>query len=304
MEKEPTHLSEEQVDRKEKRGRNVTIHARFVRHGEKATSTQSAETSLSPQGERQAIALGENLPPAQIIKGYSSRTDRTRDTSRLAAKHSHTPKKYMVHYKQKIEGKWVKKTIEEPRYRDQLAFHYDSQGAFAQEAMRLKAESLGHDWKNLPPQEIQKRLLEAEEKQVALYLSYGDKRPDPNTYSPVESAALIADTFNTYLEMADRLDSGSEVDLINASHDFPLDAFLKEVLVRKEGEKIIHGFKDMGEIGGALDFTEGFEVRIQTDNLGQKSAALILRGKEYKIDQTRLEQLVKIARDLKQAKLS
>lgn len=262
------------------KGRDVKINAVFIRHAEKETLVGNPETALTKRGKERSIEYGKSLSIKDAIKAYSSDTERTKETADLIVGSSGTEKKMTR------------------RIKEGLAFHYDKEGDFTKEFTEMKAGLLGNDFDQVPEDERERRLQEMEDVLTDYYLGFGDRRPDPKTYSPVETAALLAKRVDIYLRMADRLKSGSDIDLINTTHDLNLLAFLKEVLIRKVGGKEVKGFESVKEIGGATRYNEGFEVLIANDEQGAKSLKLKFRGQDYDIDTGRLEELVQIADDL------
>jgi broad specificity phosphatase PhoE len=272
----------EAKESKERFGRNVKIHAIFVRHGEKEISPTKFETGLTERGKKESKEFAKKLKERKTIKAFSSDTERTKETAKLIVEASPTEKKM------------------KQRVKKELGFYYDPEGGFVKKLKEIKKEILGENFDRLPEKEQKERFHEYEKQTMDYYLGFGNKRPDPNTFSPVETAAMIARRLDIYLRMPEKLYSDSEVDLINVSHDFPLVSFLKEVLIRKVGEKQIRGFGKIDEIGGPIGLNEGFEVLIQTDNQGEESLKMIFRNQEYRIDMERLKELVEIAKSLEE----
>ena len=272
--------AEKNIDTKEF-GSNVIMHDFFDRHGEKGVSTQTSHTELSDKGRENSLERGRNFK-GKVIKTYSSDTDRTIETGHLVSEGSSADRK-LTH-----------------RVRDDLGFHEDEKGVFFQEAMRIKKECLGDDFEQQSDAEKNRRKRLSSQGQIDYFLTFGDKRPDPGTNSPVETAANFAYVVDRHFKMVDKLKSGSDIDLVNISHDFPISCFLSEVLVRQDGDKEIRGFKKIEEIGGPIDFNEGFELLIQTDGSGNKLTKILFRNQEYQIDTKRLKELVEIAKKLKE----
>ena len=187
--------------------------------------------------------------------------------------------------------------------RKDLAFHSSPEGAFYQEVMKMKEEVLDEGFESLPEHEKNKRLHKLESKQTDYYLSFGDKRPDSTTLSPVETAAMIARRVDLYMRMSKRMYSGSNVELINTSHDFNLSAFLSQVLIREVDGQSVTGFESVEEVGGPTAYLEGFEVLIKTDEKGERSLKFLFRDREYDIDLERLDQLSKIALEMENKEL-
>ena len=68
-------INESVLENREKFGKNVEIHAIFVRHGEKDKTGQ-----LSEEGKRQAVEFGSLLEKKTAVKGYSSPVKRVLET--------------------------------------------------------------------------------------------------------------------------------------------------------------------------------------------------------------------------------
>ena len=73
-----------------------------------------------------------------MIKGYSSDTDRTRESAELIVAASPTEKKMNF------------------RLKEELAFHYDKNGDFINNLMKIKKEMLGQDFDGLQEEEKKK----------------------------------------------------------------------------------------------------------------------------------------------------
>lgn len=262
------------------KGRNVTVHAVFIRHGEKEHDPDNPETGLTLKGEWNSRVFGQRRGRKDSIKPISSDTNRTKDTAKYAVVQS--PAKN-------------KENLELDR---NLAFEYDPDSDFMKEIIRIKNDILGDDYENLSDEEFSKRLHEASIKQADYYLSFGNEKPDSIVLSPVEVASRIAKMVYDYINKSDDIKNGSSVDFINATHDFNLITFIKEVIVRKiDGEKI-RGFSSVEEVGGPFDFNESFEVLIKTDEKGNKETKLLFRDNEFDLDLNRLNELVDINKNL------
>lgn len=270
----------EKENESKSRGKNVSIDAYFIRHGEKEFSVNSPETGLTNDGRVMAADFGKNLRKKDAIKPFSSDTERTIETVSRAIQASPTEKKMTL------------------RIKDELALKYDMHSDFTKKLFENKRAILGNNFDTLPEEEKKRRLDKYYEFGHDFYLSYGDQRPDPKTEAPVETAAKVARRADIYMRMADRLRTDSTVDLLNGSHDYVIAAFLKEVMVREVNGNKVRGFSKISEIGGPINYTEGFNLRITTNEQGKKKSILIFRGKEYGIDQKRLAELVEIAKKL------
>lgn len=247
MESEPKIYSPEQQI--EKFGRNVEIHAIFLRHGEK-----DEDGNLTEEGKKQAVELGGGLNSKDAIKAYSSPVQRALET--------------------------VKQVIENAPHDRKLN-------------TRVRAEI------GIPPssKEFLKKFRELEKlapgAAAEWYLSFGQEKPDLETTSPHEVAESFAYVLTKYLRMADKLYSGSNIDLINGTHQGLPEALLKEIMVRRKGDEELVGFEKLEDIGGALKFTEGMEFLIKVDERGNKALKLNFRGQTYDIAVGKLLDLAK-----------
>ena len=263
-----------------KYGKNVKIHAIFLRHGEKETDMTAADTGLTERGRRESLEIGRKLDEKDLIKAYSSDTDRTKESAELIVFASPTEKK-MKH-----------------RIEKELSFYYDKNGVFFNNLIKAKKEMLGDGFKELQEEEKKEKMEKYENWATDYYLSFSEQRPDESTMSPVETAAIMAKRVETYIKMADRLRSNSDIQMINDTHDLNLAAFLKEALVRDINGQKIRGFKSIEEIGGSLAFNEGFEIIVENDEEGKKNIKFVFRGRQYELDFQRLNELSKIAKDV------
>lgn len=247
MESGPKIYSPEQQI--EKFGRNVEIHAIFLRHGEKGEGGD-----LTEEGKKQAAELGGGLSGKDAIKAYSSPVQRALET--------------------------VEQVIEAAPHDKKLN-------------TRVRAEI------GIPPssKEFLERFRELEklgpDAAAEWYLSFGTEKPDLETPSPHEVAESFAYILTKYLRMADKLYSGSNIDLINGTHQGLPEALLKEVLIRRKDDQELVGFQKLEDIGGALKFTEDMEFLIKIDEQGNKVLKLNFRGQTYDIAMDKLTELAK-----------
>ena len=235
--------------REKEYGRNVEIHAVFMRHGERAKNGE-----LTERGGEQAKSVGRSLEAKDAIKAYTSPIQRAVETA--------------------------EKVIETAQHEKKLK-------------TRIRTE-LG-----IPPfsenfsEQLQKMETQNPDSAAEHYLSFGDKKPDQGTASPHEVAEAMASVLARYFQMVDKLKSGSNVDLINTTHQGLPEALLKEILVRQEGDGKKIGFSTLAEIGGPLKLAEPMEFRIKTDSQGNKTIQLYFRDKIFDIDLDNLNNLAK-----------
>lgn len=274
----------ERINPREEFGRNVEVHAKFIRHAEKKYPRSENEVPLSEDGIKKSEELGESLEKKDRIEGEYSDTVRARNTTESVVFHSPTENKL--------------KTKE----RDELAFRCSDN--FMLRTKKHIEEISKNSQKSVTEKGKKKTEAGASTEGIDYYLSFGDEKPDKETYSPVETAAMVAKRLDIAIRKADRLHSGTKMDAIFTSHDYVVAAFLKEVMIlgrTGEGKKI--GFNSLEEIGGTIQPLEGFEITAKTDDSGQKSIEFTFRGQNYEFDMERFDELIKIASKLEKEEL-
>ncbi len=285
FEKDIPNLKDSMERQREKQGeafgRNVEVRAIFLRHAEKKFPRSENEVSLSVNGIKKSEELGKKLNEKNRIEGEYSDTARTKKTTEEIVNNSPTENKLKL------------------KERDELAFHCSDN--FMDETTKHVEKILGESYESLTEDEKKETEIRATTHGVDYYLNFKDERPDEETYSPVETAATVAQRLDTAIRKADRLHSGSKIDSVFISHDYVVAAFLKEIMIREteDGEKI-RGFISLDEMGGPIKFLEGLEIITKTDNDGKKSIDLLFRGQKYELDIKRFKELLRIASKLEQ----
>lgn len=209
---------------------------------------------LTDEGKKQALEFGESIEDKDAIKGYSSPVQRAVETVERVIENSPHDKKLKT------------------RIRTEIGIPSSSQN------LRNKFKEL----EKLSPDAA-----------TEWYLSFGTEKPDLETTSPHEIAESFAYVLTKYLRMAEKLYSGSNIDLINVTHQGLPEALLKEILIQQKDDQKIIGFDKLEDIGGALKFTEGMEFLIKTDEQGNKSLKLNFRGQTYDLEMDKLGELAK-----------
>jgi broad specificity phosphatase PhoE len=212
---------------------------------------------LAPAGYKRAEKIGKSLKVAQHdIKGYYSPWERTEQFTKTIIDATKKVKKFSA------------------RQRLELG--------------RLKfSETFLHKI-------MQIREKEGANAAVQYYLGYEKQRPEKNLPSPKEIAADMAKHVLTHIKMTERYYNGSKVDLINGTHRFCIEPFLKEAIGEEIEKNPVNpkGKTFVEKLGGSMDFGQGFEIDTVIDSQGRKSVKLLLRGKEYPVDTERLTRLI------------
>lgn len=107
-------------------------------------------------------------------------------------------------------------------------------------------------------------------------------------------ASGVAKNVLTHSKMAERYRTGSKVDMVNGSHSPTLDVFIATALKEQiEKEPINPEGQNLTEkMGGRFKTAEGFEVDTIIDSESKKSLILKFRGKEFPLDENKLEEMV------------
>lgn len=215
---------------------------------------KNEDGKLSEEGKIQASNFGKELERKDAIKGYSSPMPRALETVEKIIENSPHDKKLVT------------------RLRTEIGFPKISQ-------------NIVKKWKELEKQ--------GPNALINWFLEFGTKKPDAETDSPHEIAESFAYMLTKYLNMTDKLYSGSNIDLIAGTHQGLPEALLKEILKRKINNKEIVGFEKIEDIGGALKFTEDMDFLIKTDEQKNKRLTLNFRGQTNDIDMEKLNELAK-----------
>lgn len=286
------------IESKEKKefGKDVEIRAVFRRHFDpkKDPATGRSLDELTEEGRQRAIELGKELTH-QIsesgIKIYFSPTARAKESAQLI----------LSGLKKNAEGT---ANIINQKITDRMKIHgvkaEPEPGPFIiREKKDLSVLKLGKDYspyfsfKNPQEPDPAKKIKKSLDESIEYWLRNPDLSGE--TTSPLEIASNLANRIDTYIKMSKRLYENSSILMENITHGPNPEAFLREVLIRKIGDKEIRGFENLSEIGGSFKPGEGFEVIIKRENINQAQTRLAFRGQEYGIDMNRLKELVNLA---------
>jgi len=92
--------------------------------------------------------------------------------------------------------------------------------------------------------------------------------------------------------MTERFYSSSDVRLVNVTHGPKIEPFLQEVV----------GFKNLEEIGGALQPGESIKFAVSIDENKNKVVKLLFRDKEYPVDEAQVKALAQEYRNILEGK--
>lgn len=151
--------------------------------------------------------------------------------------------------------------------------------------------------KQLDYEPLSKAFLEEWKKKgkgaVEWYLSMGPQKFDDESSSADELAERAANLFYRQIRMAGRLNSGSKINLENASHSPTLDVFVARAFQEQIGNDPVNpnGSSTLEKMGGSLKEADNFQIHAKTDENGRLTASLAFRGKEYPVNLALLRQM-------------
>lgn len=261
-----------QSPEKKEQGKNVTLHLNFLRHAHKAQMDPHAaggisQSNLSKKGIEASRDLGLTSPTEENLKSYVSRFERSLETA----------ENYLLGMLEKKDSPIVFST----RVRSELDAPHFSEKFITEYRSHFIPKPANFEL--LSPDEQEKIIEDMEAPAVEYWLDLWGKKFDEETESAAEIAERIAYYFSHFDRLVEKLNSGSQVELLNVTHKTTTEPFLRAVLKPS--------FQSMKEVGGPLNLLEGFEILIQTDKDGNKTCKVLFRDKEYEIDMARVQQL-------------
>lgn len=249
------------------KGKNLSVIIKFLRHANKEKiqpheDGKISDTGLSARGKENSRQFGKNISADAkekklIIKQYVSKFGRSEETA------------------DELEAGLNESGVDilETRVAPDLNPPHFSQ-EFIKE-YRAKFKALPDDFKNLPVEEQEKLIEDAESPAVEYWLKLWDKKFDDETESAKEVAERISNCLVWINKMTDRLNSGSNFELINNTHRTVIEPLLVSCLK----EQI-----DFTEMGGPLNLLEDLDFKINVDTYGNKKYGVYFREKEYEVD--------------------
>lgn len=291
MEQEPGLNRIEQQEPK-RFGADVIVRNFWIRHAQKmsgeiidAEKTSLSLSAISESGEDASEHYGAAITAREHgAKGYVSASQRTEQTLEkiLDGYQTANPDK-------PIRSMQVREELTSDIPREFLSL-YDQK--FNEQKKRI-LEAMGlseNNFDTLPPDEQERIAETAEEPIVREWLDNSESELS-KLYPPAQAAARFARLFNRRHErLASKLYSESEIDLFHVTHKTITEPFLTSgVLVRKsDGERITK----LEQLGGSLATLGDWQSEVITDNARESQVTIKIRGEEYDIDRSVLENLL------------
>ena len=285
---------------KKKRGHNTEIKLTFARHTQKISAevanvvrTGISLASISEGGKERARIFGKKRlkeKGRRPDKVYKTSINRTHQTADAILEESGEPQDSQKGDFYGFEGAVWSSDIT----REYIAI----MDAEKEKVMVRKFPGRKYEDLNLDEQEEVAEI--SEEPALQWYLDFGDKRPDSDTYSPREMAAVVAYKINKLVNMTDWIDNGEKLDILSVGHKTSTEAFLKYCLKGYIGGKEKTGFDELEEIGGSLKIMEAWDLDINNDEKGNKSISLTIEDidDQYTLDTKALSELAEEGRIL------
>jgi len=274
-------------------GAGVKVHNRWIRH----TQKQSGEvfnkdvsgisiSAISQSGEERATKYGLTMDPEKEgMKGYVSESDRNNQTldGIVEGYSENNPEA----------------TIRNVRVKEELMVHgpknfidlYNDKWT-ANKKKILESQGLTlEDFSKLTPDQQEQIAEDAEEPVIQEWLDNSDSEL-ARLHPPRNAAAKFASLFNRrHDRLAKKLYNDSEIDIAHVTHKTVTEPFLASgVLIRNsDGSRI----NTIEQLGGSLRILDNWESETKTDEHGNPTTKVIIRGEEYHLDPKVLEELAK-----------
>lgn len=123
-------------------------------------------------------------------------------------------------------------------------------------------------------------------------------------FSHLEMASRFAEWVKLCINASKWLPSKTEINLINVSHEFNLMGFLKEAMIFEDETKAkdLKAKEFLRKIDGSIKPAEFFAIDVKRENKKNFDATLKFRDKNYKLDFSRIEELARLAKQIREKK--
>jgi len=279
---------------KEDFGSRINAVLEFKRHQDpgKDPATGMSADFLTEKGQAAAIQDGKEIEE-RSVKGYASPKKRAQETVDLMLDNVYASLDYSIDVVNKttasLKGTGAEKLTNNQR--EGNIFNIRTRKELDATANFAKIMPLASAWAEEQLKGGAK--LDKYSLIVQWYLDNPEKCKENGVLGGHETAAEIAERVAVELGMTERFYNGSNVRLINVTHGPKIEPFLQEVV----------GFKNLEEIGGALQPGESIKFAVNIDDMKKKTVKLLFRDKEYPVDENKIKDLAqeyqdKIRKDL------
>ncbi|MDP2944677.1 MAG: hypothetical protein Q8N57_03905 [bacterium] len=278
------HIEKPAGAEKKEFGSDIKAILEFKRHqdpGKNPTTGMSADF-LTEKGKEASMADGQKIEEL-AVKGYASPKLRAQETVDLMLQNVSDDVRIINKTTESLKGTGAEKLVNNQREANE--FNIRTRKELDAIADFSKVMPLASAWAEEQIKDGAK--LDKYSLIVQWYLDNPEVCKANGVLTGHETATEIAARVATELGMTERFYKGSEVRLINVTHGPKIEPFLREMV----------GFKNLEEIGGALQPGENIQFQVSIDENKKKTVKLLFRGKEYAVDEGRITALAQEYRD-------
>ncbi len=315
-------------------GKNVVINFYYFRHGQKMYAKVGRDTIsdslLSEKGITDSTELGSEMKQEGIDLVNIGTTSIDRQWTKGVGKNRTQQTAERVLSGNEAIDRKVRRYFNLGFYTEP----YKGSDYFFSEYKRITDEKRdevlqevysGKKLEDLSPDEQEKVMYIAEEPAIEWYLQHQGEslektdeakkwyaeqglKPNKTTITPRESAALAAYQVNRLLNLPQFMKNDVVKNYFTVGNQLASEPFLTYVVLGKyagaeHGGKTEDGLEfnaveRLREIGGSLKITEGWHLKIITNDKGKLIANLKFRDKEYDLDLDKIRELAEVGREL------
>lgn len=274
MEQMDAAASENAAERE--KGKNVKIALMFIRHGERTTKGELTDYGRDMTRARVSEVQQDGFLQEEfdVVKPMGSPAGPKKRIAHPGAKENERPSAQAMDMGRSVETAHIfgaelakKQGYRLLRTRNNPALSYETKkNPMPYNHTEIYNSLLPENFNELSDEEKAKAAKQAQIGAVNHLMELDT--PEAKAYKQ-EVAGAYAYTILHNAGMTKKLNSGSKVFIPEGVHSPMVEVFLQKALIRKnkEGQEIT-GFKDIEEIGGEFDPSEGFLVNVETDDKG------------------------------------
>lgn len=255
---------------KPEKGANVTISIDLIRHPEKDHSTGK----LTEEGKeafyqklKDELGEGQNY---DMVKFYVSPLPRGQEAKESIQRFKDETKNdtsirnrdQLVGRFQEVSGTDFKKGMTELLEQEE-------------QMTREEIEAMRERDATIPAYEPANKDFETKSNEM-LIRDFFDKKFPGAEFTGREHGEAIKDLIDHFAELAERLKSDSKVKLVLVSHSGVIE-YLTKLIYLQNNPDVDPTTIDIAKIGGLVDFSEGPEINITSDEVGQQKIDFIFK---------------------------
>ncbi len=268
---------------KEDFGSSIKAVLEFKRHQDPGKTPEGMSADfLTEKGRNASVSDGQKVEE-KTAKGYASPKLRAQETVDLMLQNVDDDVRVINKTLESLKGARAEKLVNNQREGNE--FNIRTRKELDATANFAKIMPLASAWADEQIKTGAK--LDKYSLIVQWYLDNPEICKENGVLGGHETATEISERVAVELKMTERFYNGSEVRLVNVTHGPKIEPFLQEIV----------GFKNLEEIGGALQPGESISFAVSIDEKKKKSVMLLFRGKEYLVDESKIRDLAQEYRD-------